>query len=346
MDGDASAEFQDWELLVNSDTDGVNSPKSVNNSRNIEEIEVESEGVLRLDYFSLENDERYAKTAIDASDEGSIESDNPSWIDPGPETRYQRRNSGEFWSDSGSDRSDERKFTDFDVKSELGFVENVKTEVVFGVAGEIEGKKGKFESSESNLINLEGKNEVGSDENVKSQSGFEEFGENHSKDKDFSKFWSDSGGDNLVFGDVGRVTEGSEILGESNIGDASKEENSSIIAVGERKPGGDEEKRKVVWWKVPFELLKYCVFRISPVWTFSMAAAFMGFVILGRRLYRMKRKTRGLPLKVTVDDKKVSQFMSRAARLNEAFSVVRRVPIVRPLLPASGVNSWPVMTLR
>ena len=43
---------------------------------------------------------------------------------------------------------------------------------------------------------------------------------------------------------------------------------------------------------------------------------------------------------------KVSQFMSRAARLNEAFSVVRRVPIVRPLLPATGVNSWPVMTLR
>lgn len=35
--------------------------------------------------------------------------------------------------------------------------------------------------------------------------------------------------------------------------------------------------------------------------------------------------------------------MSRAARLNEAFSVVRRVPIVRPALPASGVNPWPAM---
>ncbi|CAI0381498.1 unnamed protein product [Linum tenue] len=49
-----------------------------------------------------------------------------------------------------------------------------------------------------------------------------------------------------------------------------------------------------------------------------------------------------LELKVTLDDK-VSQFMSRAARLNEAFSVVRRVPIVRPMLPAAGVNPWPVM---
>lgn len=43
---------------------------------------------------------------------------------------------------------------------------------------------------------------------------------------------------------------------------------------------------------------------------------------------------------------KVSQFMSRAARLNEAFSVVRRVPVIRPALPAPGVAPWPVMSLR
>lgn len=343
MDGEASIEFQDWELLANSDADLINSPNSnsVNNSRNFDEIEADSEGVLRLDYFSLENDNRYAKTAgLDVSEEGSVESDNPSWIDPRPEPPYQRMNSGEFWSDSGSDRSDERKFSDFDVRNELGFVENVKTEVGFDGVREIEGKDGKFECREGGFGNLEGKNEMGFEENVKKQAGFDEFGKNA------SKFWSDSGGDNLVLDDARKVNEGSENLGESNVGDASKEENLNVVAVGERKPETDEEKRKVVWWKVPFELLKYCVFRINPVWTFSMAAAVMGFVILGQRLYKMKRKTRGLPLKVTVDDKKVSQFMSRAARLNEAFSVVRRVPIVRPLLPAAGVNSWPVMTLR
>lgn len=43
---------------------------------------------------------------------------------------------------------------------------------------------------------------------------------------------------------------------------------------------------------------------------------------------------------------KVSQFMSRAARLNEAFSVVRRVPVVRPALPPAGLTQWPVMSLR
>jgi len=63
-------------------------------------------------------------------------------------------------------------------------------------------------------------------------------------------------------------------------------------------------------------------------------------------LYKMKRKSQSLQLKVTMDDKKVSQFMSRAARLNEAFSVVKRVPIIRPALPAPGVTPWPVMSLR
>lgn len=72
----------------------------------------------------------------------------------------------------------------------------------------------------------------------------------------------------------------------------------------------------------------------------------MGFVILGHRLYKMKKKTKGLELKVAVDDKKVSQFMSRAARLNEAFSVVKRVPVIQPQLSAAGVSAWPVVSLR
>ncbi|XP_076899587.1 uncharacterized protein LOC143553473 [Bidens hawaiensis] len=113
--------------------------------------------------------------------------------------------------------------------------------------------------------------------------------------------------------------------------------------------GGDEiEKNSVVavWWKLPVDLLKYCLFKASPVWTFSVAAAMMGVMILGRRLYKMKQRTRTLQLKVAVDDKKVSQVMSRSARLNEAFSVVKRVPIIRPDLPAAGITPWPVMALR
>ncbi|KAJ6360536.1 hypothetical protein OIU77_004532, partial [Salix suchowensis] len=105
------------------------------------------------------------------------------------------------------------------------------------------------------------------------------------------------------FGDVGKDQIGSEILGESEGENESKEVNLSFVAVGETKPGDEVEKRKLVWWKVPFEMLRYCVFRFSPVWSVSVAAAVMGFLILGRRLYKMKRKTKSLQLKVTVDDK-------------------------------------------
>lgn len=41
---------------------------------------------------------------------------------------------------------------------------------------------------------------------------------------------------------------------------------------------------------------------------------------------------------------KVSRVMSQAARLNEAFTEVRRVPVIRPALPSPG--AWPVLSLR
>ncbi|CAN1199595.1 hypothetical protein LINPERHAP2_LOCUS44890 [Linum perenne] len=264
-----SLEFQDWEFLAHSDLDAVSSPPvSTDNPRNLEEIEADSGGMIRFDYFSLGND----KAVIASGDvESSVDSNNPSWIDPATDSRFESKNPCGFWSDSGSDRSsDGLKASDFDVRTEL----------------------------------------VGADQ------------ETEVKEKDLSKLCSDS--------------------------DAGNDSDSSSIVEAVDCEEEEEEKKKqvVAWWKVPLELLKFCVFRVSPVWTFSMAAAVMGFVILGRRLYNMKRKAKSLQLKVIVDDKKVSQFMSRAARLNEAFSVARRVPIVRPMLPASGVNPWPVMSIR
>ncbi|KAK4860148.1 hypothetical protein QYF36_018147 [Acer negundo] len=252
----AGDNFQDWEVLHNSDSDSgsdsglVNSDRPNENLRNFEEIEGDySEGIIRSDYFSLDNENRYAKTSVvvDVSEEGSVESDNPSWIDPGSETRYQRKNSGEFWSDSGSDRSDERKFGDFQVGCE-----GVGEAVV-----------------------------VPKNDGLMKISGFD-------------------------MGFDGIPEHGRSGSGEMTVDDHVKKHDESEIII----------------------------------------AAVMGLVILGRKLYKIKRKTRSLELKVTLDDKKVSQFMSRAARLNEAFSVVRRVPIIRPALPAPGVNSWPVMSLR
>ncbi|KAG5034650.1 hypothetical protein JHK85_009946 [Glycine max] len=121
---------------------------------------------------------------------------------------------------------------------------------------------------------------------------------------------------------------------------------------GEEEEEEEEKEKRLVWWKVPFEVLRYWVNPLPlplPVWSLSVAAAaaFLGLFFLGRRLYRMKRKTQTLKLNLALDDKKVSQLMGRVARLNEAFSVVRRVPIVRPpSLPSSSVTLRPVMSMR
>ncbi|GMN56454.1 hypothetical protein TIFTF001_025558 [Ficus carica] len=269
MEGE-KAEFNDWEVLPHNSDDSNSSELVTENPRNINNfddgIDGDSEGMIRSDYFSLENQQRLAD--VIEEENGSVESDNPSWIDPAPETRFPAIHPGEFWPDSASDRSDDRKLSDSEAKKELGQAE-------FEGIGEIPA------------LNLDG-------------------GTNHS----------------------------------------IAEQESGAIEEVKKKNESEGEKRMVVWWKVPLEVLKYCAFRVSPVWTVSVAAAMLGIVILGRRLYKMKRKTQSLQLKVTMDDKKVSQFMSRAARLNEAFSVVRRVPIVRPALPAAGVSPWPVMSLR
>ncbi|KAJ8759575.1 hypothetical protein K2173_007204 [Erythroxylum novogranatense] len=340
MEGDT--EFE-WEVLVNSDSEAVNSPKSVDDSKGFEEIGADSESMIRLDYFSLENDNMYTKSAVDTSDGSSVESGNPSWIDPGSDYRYQGRNSGELWLDSGSDRSEERKSEEVGAVKELGISDCAKTEVEFEGISEVGAKKckeEKFEPFDDKFTSMEEKSELDFEDNMKSQLNFEGFDETQRK-------WSNSDGDAVVSGDAGKKNESSAISDELDGENVSEEGNSSVVAVGEnQQQGGNEEKRKVVWWKVPFEVLKFCVFRVSPVWSISMATAVMGLVILGRRLYKMKHKSRTLRLKVAVDDKKVSQVMSRAARLNEAFSVVRRVPIVRPLLPAAGLNPWPVMSLR
>ncbi|XWS21959.1 hypothetical protein CRYUN_Cryun30bG0102800 [Craigia yunnanensis] len=356
-------ELLDWEVLHNSDSESNSILVNSLELRNLEEIEGDTVGMIRSDYFSLDNQSMYVKEG-DVSEEGSIESDNPSWIDPKPETRYGRNNSGDFWSDSASDRSDDRKFSDFDVKNELGFAENEKVPVCFEGIGEMESKSdksGTFKPDDTKFSELDKKKEL----------SFGGFGEIQDHDKDLGKFWSDTGGDGLVsmkFEDVEEegdisvsdcMKKGAELENSGEIDDG----NGSTVEGGEGKPNGNEgstidekklcvksvyegDKKRVVWWKVPFELLRYCVFKVSPVWSFSVAAAVMGFVILGHRLYKMKWKSRSLQLKVTMDDKKVSQFMTRAARLNEAFSVVRRVPIMRPSLPTTGVNPWPVMSLR
>ncbi|XP_050363757.1 uncharacterized protein LOC126782541 isoform X2 [Argentina anserina] len=314
MEGGEIGELQDWEVLHSAGEEEEERAAVVESHGSFSAIEADAEGMIRSDYFSLENQGRfvYAK-----SEESSVESDNPSWIDPVSVTSYKEP--GGFWSDSASDRSDDRKSHDFEVRNELGFAGNEESLVLSESVGDNLGK---------------------------AKVGYQEIGKVGSFDKDMDKFWSDSGGESSVsvkFDKEGGSSDSNKDSGEEEAAETQSVAVEEVKAVA--KSGGEGEKRMVLWWKVPLEVLKYCVFKVSPVWSFSVAAAVMGLVILGRRLYRMKRRRQSLQLKVALDDK-VSQFMTRAVRLNEAFSVVRRVPMLRPSLPAAGVNPWPVMSLR
>ncbi|XP_077231605.1 uncharacterized protein LOC143864711 isoform X2 [Tasmannia lanceolata] len=242
------------------------------------------------------------------------------------------RNLGEFWSGSG-------KIGDFEGKGEVGYEYDVKREVGCEGVGEIEGSEIENKGCNKFWVDLggkrmdlgefegfEGKSVVGDGDGVKEDLGFEGIG---LKDENSIEFLSDLGGNGLVDsefmgvegeGELGsggsaKIGEGSESLAVLESGNQSDGPHSAEFDEGgggdfkdETGNGanGDGEKKRMIWWKLPLELLKFCAFRVSPVWSFSIAAAVMGFVLLGKRLYTMKRKARSIPLKVSMDDKDTS----------------------------------------
>ncbi|XP_057793835.1 uncharacterized protein LOC131010359 [Salvia miltiorrhiza] len=318
---EATNEFQDWELLqTNSDTESA-PVTSADSGASFHDID--SCALIQANYFSSDPLDRCDELVDDGK---SVGSDNPGWIDPGlGEDLSHRPNEEpcEFSPDSSSERSEDQKFSELEGVNELGFRENEENDAKSEVIEE------KGDDSED-LVNY-CMDSIGTDGDSAEISDLVE------------------GSQVGVEGDVILHAE-SQVLGEEMNENEGIESGGEVVdggRAGVKNGGGELEKSGVVWWKMPMEFLKYCMMRMSPVWTVSVAAAFMGFVILGRRLYKMKRKTRGLQIKVAVDDKKVSQVMSRAARLNEAFSVVKLVPVIRPSLPAVGSTSnWPVMSLR
>ncbi|KAK1288294.1 hypothetical protein QJS10_CPB19g00247 [Acorus calamus] len=324
---------EDWEVLQTPSSPPPNPNLTAPDDSTFDPIDAASDGAIRSDYFALDAvAARLARSQTPPHEEDEeVESDNPSWVDPNPDFIEGRRGSDEkvagFWSDSSADDSIGSKSDVFSGKEGVGLEEEV-------VVSEAE------ERLESGVFC--GKEGVGLEGEVKSEVGSEVIaGEG-------AVYEAAEGSESGVFsgkGDVGLEEEVKMEVGSGGIAEEGAVFEAGVSAVRAVSEAG-EGKKGVVWWKLPFEMLRFCAFRVKPVWSFSIAAAVIGLAMLGRRLYRMKSKSRSIAVKVTVDDKKVSQFMVRAARLNEAFSVVRRVPIVRAQLPAGGVTPWPVMSMR
>ncbi|XP_010910574.1 uncharacterized protein [Elaeis guineensis] len=300
-------DFQEWELLQTSEV-----AAAAENLKPLGELEADSDdgGAIKSDYFALDSDARYPKRAAlaggDSEEEGGhADSDNPSWVDPESDCRYLDRPEGVLGlAGIGLPRRDFG-----------GFWSDESSD---GQRSQLDSEKGDLGHTGDSRFGL----------------GLEgiEDGHQNSDKKDAS-----GGG----IGEIGGGEMGKEEPRKME-SDASVEMVDKRVA-SETVPVSGREKRAMVWWKLPLELLRFCVFRVKPVWSISIAAVFLGFVMLGRRLYKMKHKSRSIPLKVSIDDKKATQFKIHAARLNEAFSVVRRVPIMRASLAAGGVTPWPVV---
>ncbi|AQK53048.1 uncharacterized protein LOC100194197 [Zea mays] len=133
-----------------------------------------------------------------------------------------------------------------------------------------------------------------------------------------------------IHGEQEEQEQGSKVNAATGCDEPDGEVKDGALPLAHTAGTEEGEKQFVVWWKLPFKLLHYCAWKVKPVWSFSIAAALLGLVVLGRRMYRMKRKARGLPqIKIAFDDKRASQFADRAAYLKEAFLVARRVPMLR-----------------
>ncbi|KAF6142172.1 hypothetical protein GIB67_037090 [Kingdonia uniflora] len=340
-------DFHDWELLQNPDSVFLDSSQ-------------ETQSLIRSDYFSLDSDIRHAKSVVITEEEISVDSDDSSLI----KYDFNLINRVGFHGISVFEGNQEMGIGD-DEEREVGFegireirgveVENEGFGVVrFKGDGGIEGVGG----------GIEGFEESGSLFNLKTDVGFVGIGEiegaeaeieNHGESDSLNELGFEGNRDSIEVTEVKSV-EG----GELDSSECSKvvaadgaefgtvvEQEGDVVGVDGGVSAREEAKTGIIWWKLPLELMKFCVFRVSPLWSFSIAAAVMGLVILRKRLYKMKRKSRSIPLKITIEDKKkVSQFMARAAHLNEAFSVVKSVPLIRPPMPAVGVTPWPVMGLR
>lgn len=270
---EATDEFPDWEVFPS------NSCRNSGDSFH----DIHSGPFIHPNHFSF--DAQSSSSLENFDDNKSADSGNPSWIDPGSDQNpvlYLYKESGEFWSDSSSAQSDDRRTYD-----SVGGNGSSLFQMQAGSEGMGKIGDGKMENTE------------GVDNLCSEPARVEEVSEKFDDSVQSSVVGID--GDTSSCDEVEASAE--EMLQNESIGRVG---GSVVVGNGNRKPV-EIKKSGVLWWKMPMEFLKCCLFRMSPVWTVSVAAAVMGLVILGRRLFKMKTKAKILEIRVAFDDK-VSVF--------------------------------------
>jgi hypothetical protein len=107
-----------------------------------------------------------------------------------------------------------------------------------------------------------------------------------------------------VHGGQAEQNQGTDDYARSGCDEADGSTKDGALPLVQASGAGKEGKQVVVWWRLPFKLQHYCAWNVKPAWSFSIAAALLGLVMLGRKMYRMKHKAKGLPqIKIAFDDK-------------------------------------------
>ncbi|XP_074573112.1 uncharacterized protein LOC141829520 [Curcuma longa] len=123
--------------------------------------------------------------------------------------------------------------------------------------------------------------------------------------------------------------------------DSSVEMDDEKIVLPDRILANVGEKKGVLWWKLPFELLPFS--KVNPTWPISIAAAVLGFWMLRKTVYRKKQKIQIAPLITSLDEKKPPQLNIHAGRLNEALFIAKQVVATRSSQSAGNLNPRPVV---
>lgn len=260
-----AADLQDWELL---------SPRSGEDAKTFEGLGGADDsygGAIESDYFALDSEKRRTEkvSSEEESEEGGVDSDNPSWVDPDSDPRHLERSRVRV----------EFRGSGFPIKSSCGFWSDVSSDCQSSPAV---SEKGEFGNRGDPVV------KVGV-EGIKT--GYQDS--------------SDDDGEKAL--DFGRRRDDEEI--ETGLEAHRVEESGELVKMGdgsgslESVSSSEGEKRGVVWWKMSLEFIKFYVFKMRPFWSISIAAALMGLVMLGRKLYKMKHKSQRIQLKIAFDDK-------------------------------------------
>jgi len=125
-------------------------------------------------------------------------------------------------------------------------------------------------------------------------------------------------------------------LNEATQQDDDVSSDSPIASKAKKSSGKDLPCE--AWWKRHAASLLTQAREANALWPIAIAAALMGLVVLGQRWQQERWQNQQLRSQLSAKDEKISKILYQVARLKEAITGRRKVPIIRS---SPTFNSFP-----